>query len=160
MATTEFGRRLCSAAVAFALLTACVGSSTETHDSKAASARLKTFILPAPPADIGVRLGADFEGKVTLLGARVEPAAQTHAGERVKITLYWQPQKKLEAGWNLFTHIVDGAGERVLNIDNVGPLREMRGDSQALPPSDWEPGKVYIDEQMFTVPSTVKTDKL
>ena len=32
------------------------------------------------------------------------------------------------------THIVDGAGERVMNIDNLGPLREM-SDTAAPPDS-------------------------
>ncbi|MET0790502.1 MAG: carbohydrate-binding family 9-like protein, partial [Polyangiaceae bacterium] len=64
------------------------------------------------------------------------------------------------AGWKLFTHIVDASGERILNIDNVGPLRELHSGSQALPPNDWTPGKVYVDEQTFTVPASVKTDKI
>ncbi|HTA93428.1 MAG TPA: carbohydrate-binding family 9-like protein [Polyangiaceae bacterium] len=153
-------RALRCAALSFALLTACVGGSTDSHDSKQSTARLKNFILAAPPADIGVPLGVDFDGKLKLLGARVDPAASASPGGRVKLTLYWQAQKSLEAGWSLFTHIVDASGERILNIDNVGPLREVHGDSQALPPSDWEAGKVYVDEQMFVIPASVKTDKI
>jgi len=45
-------------------------------------------------------------------------------------------------------------------VDNVGPLREVRGSSQALPPSDWEAGKVYVDEQTFILPAAVKTEKI
>ena len=147
-------------ALVSALLTACVGGSSDSHDSKQSSARLKSFILSAAPSDIGTPVGADFDGKLKLLGARVDPAATVHAGERVKLTLYWQVQKQLDAGWSLFTHVVDGSGERVLNVDNVGPLREMRGGSQALPPSDWEAGKVYEDRQMFTLPAALKTDQI
>jgi len=156
MARIELG----SLALACALLGACVGSSSDTHDAKASSERLKAFILDAPPSDLGQALNADFDGKVELLGARVEPALNAHAGERVKLTLYWQAKKQLDNGWSLFTHVVDGAGERILNVDNVGPLREVRGSLQALPPSDWQPGKVYIDEQMFNLPSSIKTDKI
>ena len=61
---------------------------------------------------------------------------------------------------DLFTHVLDGSGERVLNIDNVGPLREWKGDKQVMSPSQWEPGKIYVDEQDFTVPSTLRTDKI
>ncbi|HEY4104534.1 MAG TPA: carbohydrate-binding family 9-like protein [Polyangiaceae bacterium] len=145
---------------ACALCIACVGSSSDSHDSKAASERLKHFVLSAPPSDVGQTVGADFEGKVKLLGARVEPAGSVRPGERIKLVMYWQAEKQLDSGWSLFTHVIDGAGERLLNVDNVGPLREVRGSTQALPPSDWQPGKVYIDEQMFTLPNTVRTDKI
>jgi len=147
-------------ALAGALLGACVGNSADTHDSKQASLRLKQFILAAPPADIGQTVGADFDGKLKLLGARLEPRASVRPGDRVKLTLYWQVSKQLDAGWNLFTHVVDASGERVLNVDNVGPLREVHGATQALPPSDWEAGKIYVDEQTFLIPASVKTDKI
>jgi hypothetical protein len=144
------------------VLTACVSPapSAEKHDGKAEAERLKNFILDAPPEDIGTHLDVDFSGKVSLLGARIEPSTGLKPGTKVKATLYWRAQQKLDAGYKLFTHIVDAAGERVLNIDNVGPLRELRSGSQSLPPSDWEPGKVYVDEQLFTVPGNVKTDKI
>ena len=144
------------------LLTSCVkpAPSAEKHDTKAEAERLKEFVLDEPPADIGTHLDVDFSSKVSLLGARVEPTNGLKPGSKVKVVLYWRAQQKLEAGWKLFTHIVDGSGERVLNIDNVGPLRELRSGAQALPPSEWLPGKVYVDEQSFTVPGNVKTDKI
>jgi len=142
------------------VLTACVKPAPEKHDGKAEAERLKEFVLEAPPADIGAHLDVDFSGKLTLLGARVEPMTGLKPGAKVKLTLYWRAQQKLDAGYKLFTHIVDASGERVLNIDNVGPLREIRSGSQALPPSDWTPGQVYVDEQTFTVPGNVKTDKI
>jgi hypothetical protein len=160
MALTDGRARDWSIALSLALFTACVGGSTDSHDSKQAAARLKSFILAAPPADVGVALGVEFDGKLKLLGARVDPPASLSPGGRVKLTLYWQAQERLEAGWSLFTHVVDASGERILNVDNVGPLREIRGNSQALPPSDWEPGKVYVDEQMFVVPAATKTDRI
>src|SRR6188768_1845437 len=153
----------CSALLLAGVLTACVSpspTSSEKHDEKAEAERLKEFILDAPPADIGTHLDADFSGKLMLLGARVEPTSGLKPGTKVKFTLYWRAQQKLDAGFKLFTHIVDASGERVLNIDNVGPLREQRSGSQALPPSDWQPGKVYVDEQSFTIPGSVKTDKI
>jgi hypothetical protein len=143
------------------VITGCVSTPTgETHDSNQESARLKSFVLSEPPSDLGTRLDVDFEGKLTLLGIRVEPEGVAHPGDKLKFTLYWRVKQKLEPGFSLFTHIVDASGERLLNIDNVGPLREMRSGSQALPPSDWETGKVYVDEQSFTVPARVKTDTI
>ena len=152
--------------LALGSISACVSPKpdaepeSEKHDSKASAERLKSFVLDSAPADIGVHVDADFDGKLSLLGAHIEPSTTARAGEKVKITFYWKSQQKLNGNWSLFTHVVDAAGERVLNIDNVGPLREKHGGSQALPPGEWVPGKVYVDEQSFTVPATIKTDKI
>ena len=40
------------------------------------------------------------------------------------------------------------------------PLREMRAGSQALPPSDWVPSKVYVDEQDIVVPQQVSAPEV
>ncbi|HET7541716.1 MAG TPA: carbohydrate-binding family 9-like protein [Polyangiaceae bacterium] len=151
-----------SAVLCMGLLSACVTPkpAAEKHDAKAEAERLKEYVLDAPPPDIGTTVDADFGGKLMLLGARVEPTSGLKPGTDVKVTLYWRAQQKLDPGLKLFTHIVDASGERVLNIDSVGPLREVRAGSPALPPSDWEPGKVYVDEQSFKVPSNLKTEKM
>ncbi|MEO8902047.1 MAG: carbohydrate-binding family 9-like protein, partial [Polyangiaceae bacterium] len=154
----------------FSLLTACVGSPSKdkekpvavaaAHDSKAAAERLKEFILDAPPADIGTHLDINLDNSLKILGATIDAPSPAKPGDKVKVTIYWQAEKKLDGGWKMFTHVVDGAGERVMNIDNIGPLREMRDGSQSLPPGDWEVGKVYVDEQVFKIPNKVKTDML
>ena len=144
------------------LASSCVkpAPSGEKHDSKAAAEKLKQFVLDAPPADVGDPVNANFSDKVTLLGVRIDPKTGLKPGSKVQFTFYWSVKEKLDKGQKLFTHIVDASGERVLNIDNVGPLREMHDGSQALPPSDWEPGKVYVDEQIFTVPAKLRTEKI
>ncbi|MBK7579983.1 MAG: carbohydrate-binding family 9-like protein [Myxococcales bacterium] len=147
-----------AALVATFCLAGCVGGSTDT--SKEDKERLKAYVLDKAPDDMPVKLNINFDGKVTLIGAKITPAGQAKPGTQVKVTMYWRADKKLENGWNLFTHVLDGSGERVLNIDNVGPIREWKGDKQALSPSQWEPGKVYVDEQDFTVPNNLKTDKV
>jgi len=136
----------------------CVGGSNETTaDDKE---RLKAYILETPPA-FPHKLDINYDNKVTLLGYAVEPAAgPVPQGGRVKITMYWKAVNKLDDGWNLFTHVLDGSGERILNVDNVGPLREWRESRQALWPSAWEAGKIYVDEQVFSLPNNIKTDKV
>lgn len=149
--------------VCLGLLAACAKpkeDAREKHDPTAEAERLKGFIFDQAPNDVGTPVNADLEGKITLLGARVEAPAEVKPGVQVKYTLYWKVNQNPGSGYKLFTHVVDGAGERLLNIDNVGPLRELRAGSQALPPSDWEAGKVYADEQTFTVPAKIKTDKI
>ncbi|MBX3182904.1 MAG: carbohydrate-binding family 9-like protein [Polyangiaceae bacterium] len=121
---------------------------------------LAAHVLDAPPQDVGTRLGADFDGKIELLGARVEPAV-ARPGATLKLTLYWRVKQALgEDGWGLFTHVLDGSGERIMNVDNVGPLRQLDGESQVLPPSKWQAGKVYVDTQEFVVPLGLRTSKL
>jgi len=66
----------------------------------------------------------------------------------------------VEPGFRLFTHLVDGAGERILNLDDVGALRKLQGGKPKLPPSAWRLGKTYVDEQSFTVPAALRSDSL
>ncbi|HEX3595271.1 MAG TPA: carbohydrate-binding family 9-like protein [Polyangiaceae bacterium] len=139
------------------LYTGCVGGSKDEPAADQTEA-LKAYILDKEPADVGTKIGINYDNKITLVGSKVEPAGTVHLGDRVKVTMYWKVDKEIgEAGWKLFTHVIDGSGERILNIDNVGPLRHGNGKTQALPPSSWKAGKVYVDEQEFAVPKKVKT---
>lgn len=138
--------------VAGALGLGCVGGSKSAAVDKEA---LKAYILEAPPANIPHRLDADFEGKLKLLGYAITPEGNAGNGAEVKLTMYWQCNEKLEDGWGLFTHVLDPGGARLLNIDNVGPLRQWADTHQALSPSFWEKGKVYVDEQTFRMPDNM-----
>lgn len=125
-----------------------------------------------PPADISKHivdkapegltpLNVNFDNKITLLGVQVEPGLQVSPGKRVTLTMYWRAEKALgDSGWKLFTHVLDGSGDRLLNIDNVGPLRHAGRTGQAWPPSNWQPGKIYVDRQSFTVPRKVKSSEV
>jgi hypothetical protein len=139
-----------------AALSGCVGGS-KGSSSKENVEHLKPYILEAVPADIPNKVDINFENKIHLVGYRVEPAGKAPPGTDVKVTMYWRVDEKLDDGWSLFTHIVDSNGERILNIDNVGPLREVKESHQALWPSAWEKGKVYVDEQSFRVPDDTST---
>ena len=116
--------------------------------------RLKPYILERGARRPPNKLDINFENKVHLVGYKVEPAGAAKPGTDVKLTMYWRVDDKLEDGWSLFTHIVDSNNDRILNIDNVGPLREVKDAHQVLWPSAWEKGKVYVDEQSFTCPTT------
>lgn len=136
----------------------CVGGSKEI--SKEQKAKLKAYILDKAPPDLTHRLSINYDNKEMLLGYKIAPVGAVTPGQRIKLTMYWQSKKKLDDGWQLFTHVLDGSGERILNIDNVGPLRTVTGDHQVMAPSDWTAGKVYVDEQTFTVPKNVKTNRI
>jgi len=138
--------------------TACVGGGQEEQPAVDQTEALKAYILDREPADVGTRVGINYDNKITLVGAKLEPSTPVKPGDRVKVTMYWKVDKPIgEPGWKLFTHVMDGSGERILNIDNVGPLRRAVGKDQALPPSAWKAGKVYVDEQDFVIPKKVRT---
>ena len=147
------------AVVLAASAAACVGGSKGGGAANVDRDKVKAYVLDAPPADVGAKLDINYEGKVRLLGAKVEPAT-AKPGAELKVTMYWKAEDKLDDGWQLFTHILDASGERVLNIDNIGPLRDAPNGKQTMPPSAWEKGKVYVDEQAFTVPADVKSPEL
>ncbi len=133
-----------------AMLTGCVGASDSSDAAE--RERLAPYILNSPPKDLEHQSEINYNNKVVLLGYKVTPKEGYKPGSTVKLTMYWQAKADLEEGWSLFTHVLDASGRQLLNIDNVGPLRRWKVSQQSLPPSDWEVGKVYVDEQTFTIP--------
>lgn len=116
--------------------------------------------LAALPGNLPIKLGVDFDGRVELVGAKVEPTHGIRPGSRVELTLYWRSLASVPRGYRLFTHVLDEAGERILNLDGNGPLRKTSAGKPILPPSAWRPGKVYVDKQAFSVPLTLRTDSI
>src|SRR5690606_36137554 len=140
------------------LVSPCVvGSKESTAEGRE---RLQQYVLEKPPAELPRKLSITFREHAELIGYLVSDKGQVTPDYKIELTPYWKLHQDLEPGWNLFTHVIDGAGERVLNIDNVGPLREWRETRQIFGPSDWQPGKIYADQQSFTVPSDLKSNKL
>jgi hypothetical protein len=155
MSIARFVFLVCPIAVA-----ACVGGSKDETSVDQAQA-LKAYVLDKEPGDVGTKVNINYDNKVTMIGSKVEPAGTVKAGEKVKVTMYWKVQKEIgDQGWKLFTHVMDGSGERILNIDNVGPLRHLVGQDQALSPSHWKTGKVYVDEQEFAIPKKVRSSTI
>lgn len=158
----RFLRSLVAVSLGTFLVVGCVRSRGLSSEDKE---KLKAYILETEPTDVGTRLDVNFENKIRLLGAKVDPA-EAHAGTEVKITYYWKCDDTLDDGWLLFTHVRDPQLDKRDNLDNVGPLRENVDPGgngppkQKLPPSKWERGKVYVDEQTYKVPDWVKAPEL
>jgi len=152
-------RGLYAACLSLPLQLACVSDAPPTDPPD----EIKKYILDKlPEGEKLTELNINFEDKLTLLGAQIEPAGPTvEPGARVKVTMYWRADKSLEdLDWKLFTHVLDGSGERLMNIDNVGPLRHIRRNRQTWPPGSWAAGKIYVDSQSFTMPRKVKSSKV
>lgn len=152
-------RLLLVAGLLGALAAGC-GKPPAKHKPAKVEPALRANVLDGVPSDIQHRLFIDFGGKVHLLGYSVQPDGVVAPGKKFKLTLYWQPIAKLGPGWKLFTHILDTRGRLIGNDDNVGPLRELQGKDQALSPSKWQRGKVYVDEQEIEVPAKVESPSI
>jgi hypothetical protein len=107
---------------------------------------LAEYVLTAPP-EMKNTTFIDFGSKVHLIGYDISPDGPAAPGAELKVTLYWKSVAKLDPGWGLFLHLLDDRGRRIGNFDNDGPLRTWQDSErrQALPPSLWEPGLVYVD---------------
>jgi len=138
------------------LLLGCTAEPKPTEHT-AIDPAIESHVLDSIPTDLPNPTFIDFEGKVRLIGYRVEPALAA-PGSSMKLTLYWHAVSPLGPGWSLFSHVLDDTGAQIQNVDNEGPLRKLvqspSGDEhQTLPPSAWKPGKVYVDEQEFQLKS-------
>ena len=135
-----------------AVAAGCIGDPPKP--SAAQEAELAKYVSATPPEGL-TRADVDFDGKVRLVGYSVSPKQpQYPPGTDVTVTLVWRCDAKLEAGYQLFTHLVGQGGARLENVDDRGPLRKMAGfEGQPLPPSRWEPGKYYKDEISFKIPA-------
>lgn len=151
------------AAAAGASIALCAGCGQAPQPAAKLDPSLRAHVLGAMPSDVQHRTFFDFDGKVHLIG--YDLASDSVApGQDVKLTLYWQSVKPLGPGWRLYTHVLDGSGVPVRggNEDNVGPLRKVedpgqKNEHQALGPSRWQPGKIYVDKQLFKLPEAVHT---
>lgn len=137
-------------------LSACSHGSPDKPPEK-----LQKYVLDQAPADVGQKLDVNFDGKITLLGARVQaPDNLTNRGW-VKVTTYWRSDAPVDEDVRLSTHLLDAAGKQIHELDYNGTLRKRDGQMQTLGPGRWKPGHVYVDEQRFRAPSfrQLKTQK-
>lgn len=114
---------------------------------------LKALVLESAPTDIAKPLYLDFNGKAELLGYELEPSAVAAPGSKLSLKLYWRSTGKLAGGYVPFTELVAGNGKR-FEVTGGGPVRQG-----LLAPGNWEPGKVYVDEQDITVPAELDSSR-
>jgi hypothetical protein len=122
------------------------------------SSKTKSYVLDKAPK-LDKTLDIDFDGKVALIGYEA-PSSKLKPNKKVKIKLYWKVKEKLGGDWRLVTHLLDGSGDKLVDLSNDGAIRKLKAGKPALPPSSWVPGKVIVDELSFRVPRSVKTAKV
>jgi hypothetical protein len=139
------------------LAAAALGCASPAAQPAETDASLSAYVLDAVPTDVQNRTLIDFGGAVHLVGYDLSPADKAAPGSTLHLKLYWRSVKKLSPGWSLFTHVVSADAPKPYAFDNVGALRQAVSDAtlgtkQKLSPSDFIPGKVYVDEQDIVVP--------
>ena len=151
------------AALVIGLLAAQTAGCKESKAPKPdkLSPALAAKVLNEIPSDLKHRTAFDFEGKVELVGYEIAPEGDLKPGAKFDVKFYWLSKERLTPGWLLFTHLMGPHNQQIQNFTDVGPLRALVTGAdgikrQALPPSAWTPGKVYIDEQSLQIPADVR----
>ena len=119
----------------------------EGEEQPELSAELKSLVLDDAPSDLPNPTFIDYSGKVALVGYSVEPSTLAAPGSKISLKLFWRSSSKLSGPYKLYTELVTAGGKR-FEVEGGGPLR-------SLPPSSWEPGKIYIDDVTLTVPADI-----
>lgn len=95
------------------------------------------------PSDTN-KVDIDFEGKVKIIGWKVEPKI-ARRGSPLKMIVYWQVLKNRVGSWKVFVHM-DAPGQRIHgDHDPVAGL---------LPTTNWRAGDVIVDEYTVNVDRT------
>ena len=121
------------------LLAACIVPAPSSEKTP----ERQKVLAPAQP--IEVRNGANFEDKVELVGATLNPG-RVAPGEALKVTAYFKVLDQMPDDYMIFVHVedVDGRVDR-LNADHA----PMQG---GYPTSKWKKGETVKDEFTIYVP--------
>jgi len=137
------------------------------EDPASIDTNLAQYVLDEVPNDVKNPTFIDFEGKAQIIGWELDPSGVVAPGQKVKLKLYWRSSQQLGPGWSLFTHFVAPGGARIdanvggVAFDDIGPLRARTGGArQALGPSAWKPGKIYVDVQELEMPREVRVPEI
>jgi hypothetical protein len=125
------------------LLCACI---VEAPGGSSPNERRQAVVTQVPT--LSVRNGANFEDKVELVGATVQPG-RIAPGESARISVFFKVLKPLEEDYMIFVHVEDPDGrmER-LNIDH-------KPAGGIYPTTQWKAGETVKDEFLLPLPMGV-----
>lgn len=103
---------------------------------------------PADASQAATQLDARFGDAVGLAGADV--TAQARAGQALPFTLTWQAAATPETDFSVFAHLLDGAGEKVAQLD-----WQPHDAWGPRPMTTWLSGETLADTQTLTLPATL-----
>jgi 4-amino-4-deoxy-L-arabinose transferase-like glycosyltransferase len=100
----------------------------------------RDFEVPEPQ----VLLGADFAGKITLVGADVDPDPVA-PGSVLQVVLFWQAQTGMDVPYTVFVHLL-GPDGRLIAGDDGQPVDGIR------PTTGWVSGEYITDPHQLQLP--------
>jgi hypothetical protein len=83
-------------------------------------------------------------GVMRLVGYDLSPSS-ARPGEKLTVTLYWQPQSEIKFNYSSYVHLVDEAGRGITQSD-------LQPGGDYYPTSLWRPGEVLRDRHLLTIP--------
>ncbi len=101
----------------------------------------RNLLEELPPDPDLVRIDANFEDKVTLLGYIVSSDRVTPGDQPLTVTYYWRCDAKVDGDMKIFVHL-DSAKRTTFDHYAVSGL---------LPTSQWEPGQIIQDVQTIDI---------
>ena len=97
--------------------------------------------LVSPPGEVPNPVGADFAGRLTLLGYTVSERSLS-PGETTEVTLHWQAPRDLSEEYAISVQV----------IDPVTLTKAAQLDALPQPPtSAWSPGETITETRTLTV---------
>jgi 4-amino-4-deoxy-L-arabinose transferase-like glycosyltransferase len=107
--------------------------------------RLRLYLSPSAFLATGESL-ARLGETVHLKGYRLSPEeGPITPGATLGLSLYWQTEAPLAAGYKVFVHLIDPAGQIAVQRDNP-PVGE------SYPTTAWRPGEVIVDRHDLLIP--------
>ncbi|GIV76185.1 MAG: hypothetical protein KatS3mg050_0579 [Litorilinea sp.] len=99
-----------------------------------------------PPMSPATVLQVRFGDAIVLEGATV-PATRLAGGDVLDFTLYWRAEAPPAFDYSVFAHLVDGAGNKVAQLD-----WQPRDPAGLLPATAWPVGQPVVDAQHLALP--------
>lgn len=145
MRRDSFRGLLGTAATALALLS--TGCIIEAPGSGGPSNRPAPAAVVSNVPPLSTQLGAVLDGKVEVVGARLEPG-RALPGETVKITAFYKVLESIDEDYMVFVHVEDAEGrsERI-NLDHA-----PAGGTH--PTTAWRQGETVSDTVSLYIPPT------
>ncbi len=102
--------------------------------------------LPAAAVPVNIRFG-----DIALLRGYSFLPSQAHPGERVYISLYWEPLKRTDTPYRVFIHLVPSSEQnQIVQRDTYPGLGRN-------PTNAWQPNQLFVDTYMLQIPVDVDT---
>ena len=131
---------------AICLTAGCVEKRRSLTSSE--RARAQVFVSRQPPSP-AVRVDAEFEHGVKLLGYTVQTPSPKSGGE-LKFTLFWHTANTLPQGTRIFSHLLAG---QQYNADTEGDVVKSAEMRDLYQPDNWRKGEYVRDPITLVVPS-------